>query len=100
MKKKDKQIKINFGEDQEILEQLNKFFKKELYLPMICEKTFCPACNEQTIFAKIEKNLYICPCEKYFDAKINGNLLFEQSKLKNKELEQKLEEFKKGPQIH
>ena len=100
MKKKDKQIKIDFGEEQEILKQLHKFFKNELSLSMICEKTLCPTCKEQTFFAKIEKNLYICPCEKYFDAKIYGNLLFEQSKLKNEELEQKLEEFKKGPQIH
>jgi len=100
MKKKDKQIKTNFGEEHEILEHLNKFLTKELYLPLICEKTFCPICEEQTIFAKIEKNLYICPCEKYFDAKRNGSLLFEQSKLKNEELEQKLKEFKKGPQLH
>ena len=100
MKKKDKQIKIDFGEEQEILKQLHNFFKNEMSLSMICEKVLCPDCKEQTFFAKIEKNLYICPCEKYFDAKTNGSLIFEQSKLKTEELEQKLEDFKKGPQVH
>ena len=100
MKKKDKLIKTDFGEEQETLKQLHKFFKDEMSLSMVCEKVLCPDCEEQALFAKIEKNLYICPCEKYFDAKTNGSLIFKQSKLKTEELEQKLEEFKKGPQVH
>jgi hypothetical protein len=102
MKKKGKLItQIDEGDiEKELLKALDKFFKDETSAALVCEKTICPDCKESTVFAKISRQLYLCPCEKYFDARINGDILFKKSKLTEEELEAKLEEFKKGSSLH